>query len=278
MSQNRIVWLLALIMAAVSAWLVHRTIQEQSKVKPAEIPTAQILVAKMTIPARTVIKADWVELKAVPVNAIPGDAARSGKDAVGKITRSEILAGEAIRKGRLLREDELLGLPLMIPQGYRGMTVKVDEIVGVGGFVRPGDLVDVLVTLNEGVVKEDEKVTITLLQNVQVLAAAQEMESPAGEAAKKGKVSSSVTLAVNLQQAQKLALAEENGKLRLVLRPLNYVESEQVEPFYTKNLVIPKKQPKQVKKVVYRPQPVAPKKSNKVEVISGAKISHVDVD
>lgn len=276
MSQNRIVWILALIMASISAWLVFRTTQ-QTKVKPAEIPTETVLVAKVSIPARFAIKPEWVELRTIPVNAIPGDAARSGKDVVGKISKSEILAGEAIRKGRLLKDGELLGLPLMIPPGYRGMTVKVDEVVGIGGFVRPGDLVDVLVTLDENVLIEDEKVTITLLQSVQVLAAAQDLEAPTGETAKKGKVSSSVTMAVNPEQAQKLALAEETGKIRLVMRPLNYIDSEPVNPVSPKNLIVAQK-PKPVPRIVYRPKPVAPKRPKQVEVISGSTVTHVNVD
>lgn len=227
---RKLVWVLALIMAAFSSLLVYRAMEGSArKAKANAIPTDKVMVAIVVIPARTIIKPEWVEMKAIPVNAIPADAARLPKDVIGKITKSDVLPGETIRKQRLLAEGERLGLPFMIPAGFRGMAVPVDEATGVAGFIKPGDIVDVLVTLEDDLF--DQRITATLLQGIQVLAVAQDMEAPADEKlAKKGKVATSVTLAVDPMQAERLTLAMESGKIRLVLRPLNSGDTAVVEP------------------------------------------------
>lgn len=280
MTQNRWIWILAFLMAGVSAWLVYRTIETKPASKPAKIPTSEVVVAKVTIPPRTIIRPEWIELKTVPLHAIPSDALRGTKDVMGKITRSEILAGESIRKGRLLAENEKLGLPLLIPPGYRGVTVPVDEIVGVAGFVKPGDIVDVLVTIDEGVIEENEKITMTLLQNVQVIAIGQDIDPPTkDEQAKKGKLASSVTLAVQPLEAERLVLAGESGKLRLALRPLNHIDPADVEPITPKQLDTrkPKYVPRQARRLTTAP-PVVVEVKNHVEVISGDKVTKVQVN
>ena len=282
MAQNRWIWFVAFIMAGLSAWLVHRSIESKPKPEPAKVKTAKVLVAKVSIPARTVIKGEWLEFKEIPVDALPADSTNSAKEVLGKVTRSEILSGEPVRKGRLLADQEKLGLPLLIPSGYRGITVAVDEVIGVAGFVKPGDLVDVLVTLNEGVISKEHKVTMTLLQGVQVLAIAQDLDPPSNnEQAKKGKLSSSVTLAVNPLQAEKLVFAGENGKIRLSLRPLNYIETVEVRPVSAHNLE--ERKPVKEKPVVRRRPKLAPvmeevKPHRQIEVISGSQIKHVKVD
>ena len=282
MAQNRWIWFVAFIMAGLSAWLFHRSIESKPKPEPAKVKTAKVLVAKVSIPARTVIKGEWLEFKEIPVDALPADSTNSAKEVLGKVTRSEILSGEPVRKGRLLADQEKLGLPLLIPSGYRGITVAVDEVIGVAGFVKPGDLVDVLVTLNEGVISKEHKVTMTLLQGVQVLAIAQDLDPPSNnEQAKKGKLSSSVTLAVNPLQAEKLVFAGENGKIRLSLRPLNYIETVEVRPVSAHNLE--ERKPVKEKPVVRRRPKLAPvmeevKPHRQIEVISGSQIKHVKVD
>lgn len=227
---RKIVWILALVMAAFSSLLVYRAMDGSSrKAKANAIPTAQVMVSIVVIPAHTIIKPEWVEMRAVPVNAIQPDVVKLPKDAIGKITKFDILPGEAIRKVKLLAEGERLGLPFMIPAGYRGMSVAVDEGSGVAGFVKPGDLVDVLLTLDDSIF--NQRITTTLLQGIQVLAVAQDMEGPVDEQqAKKGKVVTSVTLAVDPMQAERLTLALESGKIRLALRPLNNAEEISVDP------------------------------------------------
>lgn len=266
-------------MAGASSWLVYRTIQNKPASKPAEIPKAMVVVAKSTIPARTVVRPEWIELREVPVHSIPSDAIRQTKDAMGKVTRSEVLAGESIRKGRLLGENEKLGLPLLIPPGYRGITISVDEVIGVAGFVKPGDIVDVLVTLNEGIIEDDTKVTLTLLQSVQVVAIGQDIDPPANnDQAKKGKLASSVTLAVEPKDAERLVLAGESGRLRLALRPLNYLDKTDLSPITPKHLDTrkPKFVPRPIRRHAPPPKPVPIK--NYIEVISGDKVTKVEVD
>jgi pilus assembly protein CpaB len=292
-------------MAGFSAMLVYRAMDGNSKKgKAAMVPTTKVMVAVVAIPPRTMIKPEWVQLKAVPVNAIPVDATKMPQDVVGKITRSDILAGETIRKERLLVKDEKLGLPFMIPQGLRGMTVAVDEVVGVAGFLKPGDLVDVLVTFNVDIF--EQKLTATILQGIQVLGVAQDLEAVNNnETAKKGKVVSSVTLAVTPEQAEKLALAVESGKIRLIARPLNSEEQVDLSPINPPLLLKgvlptpaikqraetnnnrkpvktapPKPTPKPTPspKPTPTPTPEPEKQQKKVEVILGEKSVQVNVE
>src|SRR5690606_36281457 len=112
------------------------------------------------------------------------------------------------------------GLTFSIPPDKRAVSVGVNEVIGVAGFVKPGDRVDVLATFDRNFSGQD--MTTTILQDVQVLATAQETESDP----EKAEVTTTVTLAVSLDEAERLTLAEERGTLRLVLRPALYAQEQ----------------------------------------------------
>ena len=105
----------------------------------------------------------------------------------------------------------------MIPDGYRAMTVKVDDVVGVSGFIQPGTLVDiVVVTSPPKTSTQQEMVSKIVLQNIKVLASGQNIDKPKNE--KEAERVKAVTLQVTPEQAEKLALATTEGKLQLVMR------------------------------------------------------------
>ena len=105
----------------------------------------------------------------------------------------------------------------MVPEGYRAMTVRVDEVIGVGGFVQPGDRVDVLATVDRGGFRDDPASRV-VLQDVPVLTVGEKMqEEGEGAKAKRRKVTV-VTLQVEPQQGERLALAANEGKVVLALR------------------------------------------------------------
>lgn len=141
---------------------------------------------------------------------------------VGRVTIAEIFPGEPILETRLAPEGSAAGLPAIIPPGMRAMTVKVDEVIGVAGFVAPGTYVDVVGTVVEGA--GQNAVSRVILQNVKVLASGQRMETQKDGQAIEVKT---VTLQVTPEEAEILALASNAGKLQLVMR--NTVDREMVQ-------------------------------------------------
>lgn len=153
-------------------------------------------------------------LKAVswPVSAAIAGAL-SGIDSLdGRIALTAIQPGEPVLEGKLAPQGSRAGLNALITPGYRAMTVKVNEVVGVAGFALPGNYVDILVTIEDG---NRQRISKIVLEKILVLAVAQE-HSVKDEA--KPRVVSAVTLEVSPSQAEQLDLARSIGSLSMVLR------------------------------------------------------------
>ncbi|HHY46266.1 MAG TPA: Flp pilus assembly protein CpaB [Firmicutes bacterium] len=212
----KLVLLAAIILGALAAGITYhyvRKVAGPSSRAMAPGP-ARIVAAKQVIPAYTVITQDMVYLKVIPGDAVGPDAITRLEDAVGSIAKQEIARGQELLRSMVLNGREEGGLAFLIPPGKRAVTIQVNEIIGVGGFIKPGDRVDVL-----GAFRSEESsvdMSMTVLQNVEVLAVAQEMEE---KERNKARVATSVTLAVTQKEAERLILAEELGNLRLALCP-----------------------------------------------------------
>lgn len=174
-------------------------------------PRGPVLVAKAVIPLNTKILADQVVVETRPTRYIPEGALANPDLAVGRVTKIEIAASEPILEPKLFAAGEEAQAVLPVPAGMRAITVAVDEVVGVAGFVQPGMMVDVVTTMDI----EGEVVTRFLLQKVKVLACAQDAKRKDDPEAK---VVSSATLAVSPVDAEKLILAADRGKIRLAMR------------------------------------------------------------
>lgn len=225
-------FVLAATMGLLVATLTYVYIRRLEAQAPVEIQHVPVVLAAVDIPAGTVIKADMLRQGQVVVSALHPDASRSIREVTGRIAREPIIRGEQVLHSRLLPAGVRPSLTFQIPPGKRAITVAVNEVIGVAGFVKPGDRVDVLATFEDGT--EKEAVTTTVLQDIEILAIAQDMEK---EVDKKPRVTTTVTLAVTLAQAQKITLAEETGTLRLVLRPVSTVNKEWTRPVATTDLL-----------------------------------------
>ena len=159
----------------------------------------------MDITGKDVKTFPWPK-KAVPKNPFP-----DSKNVVGRAAARRILAGEPIMEGHLVPKGGGTGLAAIIPKGRRAVAVRVNEIIGVAGFIKPGDLVDVIVTMEP--MKGEGVITKTVLQRVPVLAVGQEITRENG----KPKRVSAVTLLVGPADAEKLALASRND-IQLAMR------------------------------------------------------------
>lgn len=181
-----------------------------------------VVVAKVDIPPKTTITPEMLQVKQVPAEYMQPGAISDQKLVAGIVTREQIIAGEQVTERRLLIPGKTAGFSGIIPKDKRAVTVAVTEVTGVAGFVKAGDYVDVITTFDQN--SAGDNVTHMILQNLLVLASNRETEGGAGATAadkdKKDVVkASTVTLAVTPDEAAKLTLSEEKGKLRLALRP-----------------------------------------------------------
>jgi pilus assembly protein CpaB len=215
MKRGRMIIAFAIACGLVAAATVYIYLGRAMAPKLVSAKTVTVVAAKSAISPRTRITQDLVYVREIPEEAVHPKAVHDIDTVIGMIAKYEILEGEQIVLDRLYREDERIGLVSSVPNHMRAVAVPVDEVVGVAGFVKPGDKVDVLVTASG--VGNTGDVAFTVLEDIEVLAVAQETED---KSQGKAKVSTSVTLAVTPSQAERLALAEEIGKLRLALRPM----------------------------------------------------------
>lgn len=179
---------------------------------------SNVVVAKVEIPIGTRIVAEQLMVAQFPKTVAPdGTFAIIDDKVVGRVAVNRIAPREPITESRLAPVGSAGGLQSVIPDGFRAMTVKVDDVVGVSGFIQPGTLVDVVVTIvPPDTEKAREKVSKIVLQNIKVLASGQNIDKPKNE--KETERVKAVTLQVTPKQAEKLALAGNEGRLQLVMR------------------------------------------------------------
>ena len=194
-----------------------------------------VAVAKVAIPIGSKIVAEQIMVVQFPKESTPDGAFDSPEKLAGRVAVVNIAAREPITELRLAAEGTAAGLAAIIPEGYRAMTVKVDDAAGISGFIQPGTLVDVVVTIDpEGIARQDP-ISKIVLQNIKVLASGQNIDKPKDE--REATSVKAVTLQVTPEQAEKLALASSEGKLQLVMRSQIDQGDEQTKGVNKRNLL-----------------------------------------
>lgn len=214
---------IALALSLITAILVYNYLRESTK-KPVPSDLGTVVTARADIPPKTKITAEMVQETQLPAEYIQKGAMRDLSKVVGVTTREAIVGGEQVLERRLLTAGKQAGFTGVIPAGKRALTVSVNDVTGVAGLLKAGDFVDAIVTFDDKLVGDN--VSQILLQNVLVLAVNRESEAPLEQDTKKeasketGTVKlATVTLAVSPEEATKVTIAEEKGKLRFALRP-----------------------------------------------------------
>ena len=207
----------------------HRLLaQERARLLQNYQDPIKVLVVSKDLPAGTTL-----ELADVPEKFVQPYAARTPRDILGLVTAVPLAKGEQVLMNKLRRPDEaptgstLAGLT---PEGKRAVTIGVDAITGVGGFVRPGDEVDVLWTLKlPGAGEDGQIVMLTLFQKVTVLAVGGQMAGrPPVDESQQAPRDYTVTLALSPQETAFLLFAREQGRIQLSLRPKKQGESQEL--------------------------------------------------
>lgn len=176
-----------------------------------------VVVAKVEIPLGTRLTPEQLSVVQFPKAVTPeGTFSVIDEKLIGRVATTRISPREPVTEYRLAAVGVAGGLSSVIPDGFRAMTVKVDDVVGVSGFIQPGTLVDVVVTINPPDNQQRERISKIVLQNIKVLANGANIDKPKNE--KEVDRVKAVTLQVTPEQAEKLALASSEGKLQLVMR------------------------------------------------------------
>jgi pilus assembly protein CpaB len=142
----------------------------------------KVAVAKVAIPLGSKIIAEQIMVVQFPKESTPDGAFDTPEKLAGRVAVVNIGAREPITEARLAPEGTSAGLSAVIPEGYRAMTVKVDDAAGISGFIMPGTMVDVVVTIDprEGSGMQDP-ISKIVLQNIKVLANGQNIDKPENE-------------------------------------------------------------------------------------------------
>ncbi len=210
----------AIFFGFIAAYGIYNFLREQRERADAlKMATQNVVVAAKDVPAGTTItekaiKDGLVKTTEWPKASVPAGSFVSTQQVIGKVVQVKVVAGEPLLKSKMVGKKKG-GLTVRLAPGHRAVAVRVDEIIGVSGFIVPGDRVDVITTLvPPGSSSQGEKLSKIVLQNKRVLSVAQSVEQKEG----KPKIVRSITLEVTPVEAEKLSLASQEGQIILALR------------------------------------------------------------
>lgn len=206
----------ASVVGLLASFLVYRVITQVSA-NARKQPDEEIVVAALNIGLAETVTRQHVKLVPWPKNSVPEGALRSLAEAEGRVVRNSIVAGEPLLEAKLAPQLSGRGgiMPMLVPEGQRGVTIKVDEAIRESGFVLPNSRVDVLVSMAKWPGSQ-ERIAKVILQDVLVLAAGQTVELRDNKPVSV----TTVTLALTPDQAERLWLAQVEGRLALATRNL----------------------------------------------------------
>jgi pilus assembly protein CpaB len=226
-SRTLIVIAVAVVTAGIATYGVYQAVQRMP-VREVEVASVPVVVARDYIPVGTQLTADHLRVVAWPSrNRVPG-AFSDPKTLVNRGVIATLGPNEPVTESKVAGTEAGAGLPPIIPPGMRAMSVRVNEVIGVAGFVLPGTRVDVLVTVDDDSDGNNkaEPMSRTVVSNVQVLTAGtrtDQQEARGGQPQR----STVVTLAVLPEDGERIALASSKGTVSLALRnPVDVAPTE----------------------------------------------------
>lgn len=209
-SRTLMLFVLAVLLGGGAVWMANRWVLAQ--LKPTAGSDAAIVVAALEIPFGYKVEPAHVKLVSWPKTTLPPQYSTDVKDVLGKVATQTIYPGEVMIESRLREHLGGSTLSALITPNMRAVTVRVNDVVGVGGFLLPNNRVDVLATRRDQ--RDSEARTRTILENIKVLAVDQE----ASQDKEKPVVVRAVTLEMTPEQAEIVVTATEEGSIQLALR------------------------------------------------------------
>ncbi|HTZ41537.1 MAG TPA: Flp pilus assembly protein CpaB [Syntrophales bacterium] len=265
---------LAVVVALVATFLIHGWLQQKTNTQVQARETVSVVVAAVDLPWGTSITSSMIKTMPYLKESLPEGHFTDPATPVGRTIIYPVKANEPIFDSKLAPTSVAMGgVAALVTPNKRAMAVKVDKIVGVSGFIHPGNRVDVLVTLSRNTRSQDPMTKI-VLENILVLATGTDLEKT-GKQEKPAQVDV-ITLEVTPEEGEKLALAASEGKLQLALR--NYTDTSSIG---TQGTTIPAllsqpaaaPAPKSIAKKAAAPKPTA---GATVEMIRGSKVTETN--
>ncbi|GFE85693.1 Flp pilus assembly protein CpaB [Steroidobacter agaridevorans] len=202
--------LLSLVFGAAAAWSAKNWVEQRTRASNVKDPGASVVVAAMEIPYGTALEGRHVKVISVPTGTQLGNHFNSIQEVEGLIATQKALNGEVLLKERFTKSGAGSTLAALIKPDMRAVTVRVDDVVGVAGFLLPGNRVDIVAARKV----HDRATTETILMNINVLAVDQSSSQDKNEPV----VVRAVTLEMTPQEAEVLVRAREEGRIQLTLR------------------------------------------------------------
>ena len=248
--------LLSLVMAIGAAWTANSWIAAKAAAEEGALNGTHVVAAAMAIPYGTKVEGRHLKYVEIPKGVAPTGFFTSVDNVKGRVSTTHITRGEILIAERFAEHDAGSTLAALVGENMRAVTVRVNDVVGVAGFLLPGNRVDVLSARK---VANRRAVTETILQNIKVLAVDQTAATDTNEPI----IVRAVTLEVSPKQAETLVLARTEGQIQLTLRNPMQLEPE----------VVAKPAPK----IPSRKRPTRPTRptSTTVTVIRGTKVEKV---
>jgi pilus assembly protein CpaB len=263
--------LIAFVIAAGCSYIVFRLVG--SRLTATHQTTAHVIAAATDIKLGSVLRE--TDLTTIDISGtLPKGAILKKEDAIGRGVVSNLYLGEPVLESRLAAPGSGGGLAATIPQGMRASAVKVNDVVGVAGFVTPGMRVDVLISGNAPGAANSTQGTMvrTLLQNIEVLSAGTDIQRDSEGKPQQVQV---VNLLVNPEQAELLSLASNETHIQLVLRNPLDTRTDKTPGTAMAQLFSDAAPPKPVVAAVHKAAATAPRAPNSrvylVEVFNGSK-------
>jgi pilus assembly protein CpaB len=202
--------MLSLVFGAAAAWSAKNWVEQRTRANNVTDAGSSVVVAAMEVPYGTAIEGRHVNVISVPSGTQLGNHFSSVKEVEGLIATQKVLNGEVLLKERFTKSGGGSTLAALIKPDMRAVTVRVDDVVGVAGFLLPGNRVDIVAARKVN----DRAMTETILMNINVLAVDQTSTQDKNEPV----VVRAVTLEMTPQEAEVLVRAREEGRIQLTLR------------------------------------------------------------
>lgn len=252
---------LSLIMGVGAAYTANRWVTAQV-VGDGDTPGTHVVAAAMSIPYGTKVEARHIKLVQIPEDVAPAGYFTALEDVEGTVSTIAISRGEILIADRFAAHDQGSTLAALVNENMRALTVRVNDVIGVAGFLLPGNRVDVLSARKES---NRRAVTETILRNIKVLAVDQTSTTEENEPV----IVRAVTLEMTPEQAEILVKARTEGSIQLTLRnPLEQQMADEPEPEPEPTPAPVVRKPVVAKKAPSRPVNT----SSTVTVIRGTKV------
>jgi pilus assembly protein CpaB len=209
-----IVLVVAIGLGGTFALATYRYIQNMP-VREISLPTTSVVIAAADLALGAALRREDLRAIAWPADDVPAGSFADPQEVIGRGLIQSLAENEAVLPSKLAPIEAGAGLPPVIPQGMRALSVRVNDVIGVAGYVLPGNRVDVVATVSP-TGQPTDMTSKVVLTNVLVLAAGTRIEQDADN--NKPLSVSVVTLLVDPQEAERLALASTEGKIQLALR------------------------------------------------------------